>query len=54
MAYVIEGADSILLDLEQIVRYVAQDDFKAAQRLEEGIIEAVSQLSFFAKSGGIV
>ena len=54
MDLVLDWTESALLDLEEIVRYIARDDPKAAQRIGEGIINSVEQLRTFPKSGRIV
>ena len=54
MDLLLNWTESALLDLEEIVRYIARDDPVAAQRIGEGIIGSVEQLRTFPKSGRIV
>ena len=54
MDFSIDWSESAVFDLEQIVRYVAEDDPFAATKLGEGIIEAVTKIGAFPRSGRVV
>ena len=54
MDFNIVWASSAISDLEQIIRYISEEDADAAKRLGEGIIESIEQISIFPKSGRVV